>query len=299
MATEVADLYVLLRGNSAGLVRSLGEAGAAGERTRRKFLTAAAGIGTAILGAGVVVGAASIDMASKFDRAMELIHTQAGASQKEVDGLKNKVLELAGKTAQSPLKLADALFHIESVGYRGAAALTVLDNAAKLATISGANLDDVTYGLTSIMNSYGAKSNEAAKYAAFFNAVVGAGDMRMQDFAASIGTGFFAAAQSFGVSLQSAGAALVFLTDRGMRADEASTRLRMSLALMAAPSQKAAKLLSAIGLSGPQVVAATDAMTKALDKAGLTTVRLGQDLKKPDGIYVALKDLQDHLKASG
>ena len=109
----------------------------------------------------------------------------------------------------------------------------------------------------------------------------------------------FSAAQSFGVSMESAGAALAFLTDRGMGADEASTRLRMSLALMAAPSQKAASLLAAIGMSGGEVKAATSTMTEALQKAGLSTTTLAADLKKPDGIYVALTDLRQHLMDSG
>jgi TP901 family phage tail tape measure protein len=247
----------------------------------------------------IAVGAASVHMASNFDATMERVHTQAGASQREVDGLKDGVLRLGYATGQGPTKLADALFHVESVGYRGAAAMSVLTDAAKLATISGANLDDTTYGLTSVMQTFGAKAQDSAKWAAFFNSVVGAGDMRMEAFNKAVGTGYFSAAQTFGVSAQSAGAALAFMTDRGAHADEAATRLRMTIALIAAPSAKAATLLRDIGLKGADVKAATTSMTEALAKAHLTTVSLAADLKKPDGLYVALTHLQSALKASG
>lgn len=298
----VAHLLADTRQFSASMMKAGGELETLEAKGATRFTklasigkAAALGIGVAAIGIGV----ASVHMASQFDQQMERVHTQAGATQHEVDALKGKVLDLGGATGQAPEKLAEALFHVESVGYRGAGAMNVLTQSAKLATISGANLDDVTYGLTSVMQTYGASTKDAAKWGAFFNSVVGAGDMRMQDFSKAVGTGYFSAAQTFGVGAQDAGAALAFMTDRGQHADAAATHLRMTLALMAAPTAKASKLLGDIGLKGPEIVARTSAMTQALQKAGLSTVKLSADLKKPDGIYVALKDLRDHLMRSG
>ena len=298
MSVEVADLYVLLDAKTASFRSNMLGAAAVGESAGKR-IESVAKAGKAISLGVIGVGVASLDAASKFDAAMERIHTQARAPQAEVDALKQKVLDLAGKVGQAPLAIADALYHVESVGYRAAGAMDVVTEASKLAAISGADLETVTYGLTSVMQSYGAKATDAAKYAAFFNSVVGAGDMKMQDFSAAIGTGFFSAAQTFGVSMESAGAALAFMTDRGSSAEESSTRLRMSLALMAAPSAKASKLLIDLGMAGPQVTAATTEMTDALRKAGLTTTTLSEDLRKPDGFFVALTDLKQHLVDSG
>ena len=270
-----------------------------GESRMKRLGAVGKAVATGLAVAAVSIGVASIHQASQFDTYMERVHTQAGATQAEVDRLKSKVIDLGGQTGQAPEALAEALYHVESVGYRGATAMAVLTQASKLATISGANLDDTTYGLTSIMQTYGAKAQDAAKYAAFFNSVVGAGDMKMEAFNRAVGTGYFSAAQTFGVSAQSAGAALAFMSDRGAHADEAATRLRMTLALIAAPSAKAASMLRAIGLSGPAVKASTETMTRALKKAGLTTVSLADDLKKPDGLYLALHHLQDALHKSG
>src|SRR5438046_3160334 len=61
------------------------------------------------------------------------------------------------------------------------------------------------------------------------NAIIGAGNMRMEDFVAAIGTGILPSAKTFGVSLQSVGAGLALMTDEGVPAVDAATRLRMSL----------------------------------------------------------------------
>ena len=52
------------------------------------------------------VGFESVKLAMNFDQTMELIHTQAGASQAEVEQLKQKVLELAPAVGIGPAKLA-------------------------------------------------------------------------------------------------------------------------------------------------------------------------------------------------
>lgn len=56
-----------------------------------------------IAGAGLAaIGVESVKMASKFDAAMAQLHTQAGVSQDKIAGLKQGVLDLAGKVGQDP-----------------------------------------------------------------------------------------------------------------------------------------------------------------------------------------------------
>src|SRR5581483_6100218 len=95
------------------------------------------------------------------------------------------------------------------------------------------------------------------------------------------------------------GAALAYMTDRGVPAAQAATRLRMTFSLMGAPTMQSAKLLTSLGMSSADTKARTEAMTMALEKAGLRTTTLARDMRKPDGIFVALRDLKDHLTASG
>src|SRR5438445_1744210 len=104
---------------SATLERVGAEAEASGGRVKRGMSV----VGGAITAAAVGMGAAaiaSIDMAAKFQSSMELIHTQAGAAQSEVEKMSKSVLDLSGSVATSPITLSEALYHVESAGYRGA-----------------------------------------------------------------------------------------------------------------------------------------------------------------------------------
>lgn len=235
---------------------------------------AAAGLAIAIAG----VGYESVKLAMGFDQAMEVIHTQAGASQAEVDGLKNSVLALSGSVGIGPEELATGLYHIESTGMRGAAAMDVLTQSAKLAKIGMADLDSVTYAMSGVM-SIGMKDvANAADAISYLNATVGMGDMRMDQLTAAIGTGILPSFKSAGLGMKDFSAALATISDNSTPADEAATRLRMTISMMSAPS-------------GPAI--------EALKKIGLSSTALATDLRQPNGLLVAVDDLKKHLEDSG
>lgn len=253
------------------------------------------------VGAAVILGVAA-KAATDFDQQMELLHTQAGLSQTSVDQLKNSVLALAPTVGQSPEALATAFYHVASAGnglWSTAQMLDTLKIAAEGAAVGQSSLDDTTYALTSSLASNIKGASGAAQMMAVLNAIVGAGDMHMQDLNGAIGTGFLSTAASFGISIQSVGTALATLTDNGEGADAAATRLRMTWALMGSPSAAAAKQLSLLGLTTDQVSTATGTMNDIFAKSGLTTTKLADDLRQPNGMTVALTDLQTHLENAG
>src|SRR5581483_5418589 len=88
----------------------------------------------------VAIGAVATKMAVDFNKQMLMIQTQAGASAKEVRNLSGQVLELAKTTPQGPVQLAQGLFHLESIGLRGAAAMRTLRISALAAGMGMASL---------------------------------------------------------------------------------------------------------------------------------------------------------------
>lgn len=224
------------------------------------------------------VGAVSLHAAEDFQDSTKRIQTQAGASATEVKNLSSGMLGLAASVATTPTVLADAAYHIESVGLRGAAALDVLKIAAEGAKIGGADLTDVTNGLDAAVVS-GIKGVQNYQQAmGNLNATVGAGDMTMQDLSDALGTGILAAAKTAGLALTDVDAALATFGDNNIRGSEAATKLRQVIMLMEAPSGKAAD---------------------ALKQIGLQSTTLADDMRKPNGLLVAFQDLQVHLAASG
>src|SRR5579862_9356348 len=95
-----------------------------------KIAAAAVVAGTAIAGAAVAIGVEAVKSATEFTSTMETIHTQAGATQKAVEQLTGSVLKLAPSTEQGPQQLAEALYHLKSVGLDNAAAMTALKTAS-------------------------------------------------------------------------------------------------------------------------------------------------------------------------
>lgn len=212
----------------------------------------------------VGIGAVTAHLAKEFSGSMRLLQTQAGASAAEVDELKKSVLAMATEAGSQhgPNELAKALYRLKSVGMDNADAMDALKVAEQGASVGGAELEATTNAIAGAWKTgiSGARSFKEAM--GTLNAVIGAGNMRMDDLNAALGTGILTTAKTFGVGLQSVGAALATMTAQGQPAVQSATRLKTAISLMAAPTDAAQKALAGIGLSS------TD-LAKALRSGGI------------------------------
>jgi len=279
----VRPIMVTILGDDASLQRALARSSAATDSFGARMQAAGkriSGVGKTlthnltlpILGVGV----AAVKMGVDFQKQMEMIHTQAGASQHEVNKLSKAVLQLAPSTTQGPGELAKALFHVESVGFRGAKAMNVLKVASQGAQIGQANLEETASALSAvtITNIKGTQNYQHAM--AILNATIGAGNMRMTDLLEALKSGIVPTAKVAGLSLQGLAAALAMMTDEGVPAGIAANRLRTALLMMTNPTAKAQAALKSVGLN-------------ALDMA--------HQLQKPDGLVAALTLLRTHMES--
>lgn len=285
MAGELPPVVAVLTASSGDFMAKMATAKATmkdvsetGSTNFQKLSTVGGAALLGIAGAAVGVGVASAAMAVKFQNDMELIRTQAGASQTEVDKMSSAVLNMAGSVGTAPDVLAAGLYHVESAGYRGATALNILKIAAEGAKVGHADLEDVTNALDGAIVSGIKGVQDYGQAMGALNAIVGAGDMRMQDLANAMGTGIAATARTAGISLTDVGAALAVFGDNNIRGGRAAIYLRQALTAMDAPSKAAQGALASIGLTSNQ---------------------LGEDLRKPGGLTVAMQDLKSHLDATG
>lgn len=298
MAIQAAALYATVGVTGANQsVAALGGVNAAVDRTMGKFSVLglkSQGVGKGIrqvaggivkigeiAAAGLTIATlASARAASSFQAQMELIHTQAGASQAEVDNLTKSVQDMVHAVGTNPDELAKGLYHIESVGVRGAAALDVLKASALGAKMGLADMESVSNALAAVSKSGSAIGGVQDMISAMgtLNAIVGTGNMRMQDLVDAFGTGILGTSKAFGVGLRELGSALAVLTDAGVPANVAATRLSMTFSHLAAP---------------------TAAALKTFKKLGVDQFQFAKDLRSPDGIFVAFQDLHDTLARMG
>ena len=226
---------------------------------------------TTIATAGV--GILTIKWAADFNRQMELVHTQAGYSRKDVEDLTKAVLNLAPTVGIGPTKLAEGLFHIASSGIPAAKAMDILATAAKGSQIGHAQLETTTNALVAIWKVAPKDIGNISEAMAVMNDIVGRGNLRMEDLNKAMTTGVLPAAKGVGLGLRDVGAALDVLTSRGVPAEQAATRLRTTFTLIADPTAKAQKAMAELGLSQTQ---------------------LAEDMRRR-GLVTALEDLQTHL----
>jgi TP901 family phage tail tape measure protein len=125
----------------------------------------------------------------------------------------------------------------------------LLKIAAEGAAVGHANLTDVTNALDATIVSGVPGITSYSQAMGALNAIVGSGDMTMQDLANAMGTGVMAVAKSYGQSIYQVGAALALFGDNNIRGAKAATELRMAWQAMQAPLTTAGSALSSIGLT--------------------------------------------------
>lgn len=227
----------------------------------------------------LAIAAESVKFAIGFQQQMEMIHTQAGSTQTAVNELTKSVIALAPATRYGPEELAKALYHIESVSsgaISNAQAMNILKVATEGAAVGNANLEDTASALVGTMRVFHEPASAATKVMGELNAIVGAGNMRMTDLNAAIATGIMPTARALGLGIKDVGAGLALMTDESTHASVAATRMRTAM-LMATGETKKSR--------------------DALDSIGIGSLELAHLMNKPDGLVLAMADLNKHLEA--
>jgi TP901 family phage tail tape measure protein len=224
----------------------------------------------------LAVAGASAKLAMDFQQNMELIHTQAGATQGEVGTMSNFILHHMNNAVQGPNDLAKALFRLEGAGMHGKQAMIALKDASDLAMVGNANVEDTAKTLAQawFVNIKGGRN--MTNVVGELNATVGAGDLRLQQLVDALGTGVVASAKQAGLSFQDVTGALAVFGDETNNVSGWSAQFATALHFLYAPTNKAAAAMESMHLPADQ---------------------LAKDMSKPNGLVRALGDLRAHLDA--
>jgi TP901 family phage tail tape measure protein len=252
--------------------------------------------GAAILGIGVpvvAIGAASVAMAAKFQTATTQLITGAGESTKNIDMIRQGLLNMAPAIGVGPTALANALYFVESAGYHGAAGLNVLQIAAEGAKVGNADMTVVADALTTALNAYHQPASDAAAVMNTLTAAVSLGKTHMQDLAGAMGA-ILPIAAALGVPLDQVSAAMATMTVQGTDASKASQSLRFLMAAMAGPTAAATKEFVGLGIGMSAIPGITKSTTDELTKLGLHTTDVSYTLTH-HGLLAALTQITDAI----
>lgn len=272
---------VVAKLHSIGPAADAGAVGAA--RMAENFAKAhPAMIATGIAGAAVAVGVGaiaieSVKAAANFQESMTQLVTGAGETKDNLELVSEGIMKTARDTGESVDMLSKGMYLIESAGFHGADGLKVLQAAAEGAKVGNADMNTVANAVTSALNAYGMKADDAGTMTSKMVAAVGQGKMHMEDFAGSM-SAVLPVASAAGISFDQVAGAIATMTAQGMSAQQASQDLANMIRNLQSVNGPALAMLQQMGID------VTDLETH-LGERGLTGT-----------LDIVNKAIQDHTK---
>lgn len=221
------------------------------------------------LAAGAAIGVAKLG--SDYEREFSKITGLVGIAADEVENMQSATLGLAGRTAQAPQQLAQAMFTLQSAGLRGDLAMSALEQSAQLAAGGMGEVRTIAQATTSILDQYAKKGVDAADAADFLAATARAGNFESSQLAGSLGKLLPISAQ-LNISLDDVGGSIALLTRGNGNASESITQVAAAMRVLMAPSVEA---------------------TNILEQAGLTMSDVKETAAGPGGLVAALQQMYD------
>ena len=258
--------------------KAVTEFGKAGDSTSAKLSAMGQKVSSGILfGAGGAMILAT-KYAYEYQKSIEEIGLQSNASEAEVQRLRKAVLATSDATATSTTQIAEAYKAVEKAGISGAAADTLVKNAAMAAKVAHADLNSTIQAGLIAQQLHIKGSEDSAKMMNSFTQAMKGGNVALNDITDALQGKAAVALQSYGVDLNSTLAAMDVFAKAGIKGAAAGSTLAMSLNKLLTPSKKTDDILKSVGL---------------------TQDKLAADIRKPGGLMTVFSELSDAAKKSG
>ena len=189
---------------------------------------------------------------SAIDSEFAKIEGLVGESRQALQGMRDDLFDISTATGIGPQELSQALFNVESAGFRGAEAISVLDASARAAAAGLGETREVADAVTSAVNAYGIDTLSAAEATDTLVATVREGKVQTDELANSIGRVLPLASQ-MGVEFSEVGGTVAALTRIGANSRRAVTALNAALLQIQKGTPKTVEGLESMGLSLGQV----------------------------------------------
>lgn len=200
--------------------------------------------------AALVIGAATVGMAAKFEKKMANVHTLLDVTHKEFEKLSSGVIDISTRIGHSADSLSVALYDLVSAGAPAASALKSLEIAGKAATAGVTDTKTAVRAGMSVINAYALSINKLNKVYDIQFKTVKKGVLTFEQYSSAIGT-VLPQATALGVSLEGLHAGFAVLTKAGQSAEMATTNLSRGFQAFVEQQDKFKKLgISIFDVSG-------------------------------------------------
>ena len=240
--------------DSSGLVQSFTEAKA----TQKGFMASIEksstkltllGATTAAAGAGIVAGFAGATIAAaSFEKGIDAIGAVSGASQKQLDLMRQKALDLGAETKFSAGEAASAM---EELAKAGVSVTDILNGAADatvaLAAAGEVALPEAATIASNAMNAFGLKAKDLPRVADLIAGAANASAIDVGEFGYSLQMAG-SVANLAGISFDDLSVAIAQMGNAGIKGSDAGTSLKTMLMNLNPQTDKQIKLAKQLGI---------------------------------------------------
>jgi len=229
-----------------------------------------AGVVAVALGAALLkVFASTVSAAADWEMQMHEIWTLMDTEPKTaLAGIQEGLFELSKRVPQSLGALADGLYWVMSSGYKGATAIDVLEQSAKLAVATLTDTESAARVLVGTMQAYALPASEAARVSDILFKTIEIGIVNMEQLAEPWGA-LIGMAGMTGVSIGEVGAAFATLTREGLNAAHAGTAIRGMINNILGATPELVTAWSTVSDKTIQVTLAQEGLTGVVSKLSL------------------------------
>lgn len=205
----------------------------------------------------------------EFDQALANLKAITGATDAEIQGMRDTLKDTALRTKFSTTEIAEGMVLLGQAGLSGAESIQAIDAVADLAAGTLSDFRTVADLVTTTLRAFGLEAVETRRVADVMASAVNKSKLTIDKLRTAFNYVGASAAQA-GLSLEQTAATMMVLANSGLRASTIGTGFRQVLARLLSPSTKLREAMSRYGLELDKATGQSDWFTKQLDK--LSTV---------------------------
>ena len=223
---ETEERLKSLENQATSSNKALQQIGAAGEKFGEigEKITDAGKALLPITAAVTGVGAAAIKMTADFDEAMSNVKALSGATDEELQKLRETALEMGESTAFSASEAADALGYMALAGWDSEKSIAALPGVLNLAAASGMDLAAASDMVTDYLSAFGMEAEQAA----YLSDMMAYAQANSNTSATQLGEAYKNCAANLhasGQDVETVTSLLEAMANQGMKGSEAGTAL--------------------------------------------------------------------------
>lgn len=251
-------------------------------------MTAAISLGSQAVKAAGQFAIDAVKSYATFEGTLKQVQIVAGGTQKDMDMLGDKAIEIGGKTSKGAQEVVEAMVDFAKLGFTATETADAMEGIVYAAEASGSAVDTTSQIVAAALNTWSLAASDSEHVADVLAKTANETAADMTDLGYTFQYAG-ASAQLGGASMEQLAAYTGIMADQGIRGSKAGTTLRTAFTNLTSPTDKAAAALDSLGISLvdandkarpiPDVIADLQAAAQGMSKAeilDLSTILFGK-----------------------